>query len=66
VKLMDLKQTCKVNKQIMKLIESKYTELFPAAYNTPEARYYRMLERDTAQAEEALKHGGIATNEDKE
>lgn len=57
---MDLVDTVKVNRQIMKLIVSKYLELFPAAYNTPESRYYHTLERDTIQAERALKAGGLA------
>jgi hypothetical protein len=58
---MDLKATIATNKRILALIQSKYQELWPAAYNTPEARYYRMLERDTAQAEAALTHSGLAS-----
>lgn len=57
---MDLQQTIATNNKIMALIESKYQELWPAAYNTPEARYYRMLFKDTAQAKQALKHSGLA------
>ena len=58
---MYLSATIATNKRILALIESKYQELWPAAYNTPEARYYRMLKRDTAQAEDALAHTGLAT-----
>lgn len=57
---MDLAQTIAINNRILVLIESKYEELWPAAYNTPEARYYRMLARDTDQAKLALSHSGIA------
>lgn len=57
---MDLLQTVNTNRQIMKLIKSKYPELFPAAYSTPESRYYKMLLRDTEQAVEAMKHGELA------
>lgn len=56
---MDLQQAVKINRQILRLMQSKYDQFFPGAYNTPEARYYKLLERDTFQAEEALKHGGL-------
>ncbi len=48
---MNLKQTIKVNKEIMKLIRSKYTAEFPNGYNSPESRYYCRLERDIEGAE---------------
>jgi hypothetical protein len=57
---MNIAQTVKINRQIMKLIKSKYTELFPAAYSTTEARYYKLLRRHTDQAIEAMEHGGLA------
>lgn len=57
---MDLTETVETNKMIMRLIESKYTELFPAAYTNIEARYYNHLLRDTYTAESAMKAGGIA------
>jgi hypothetical protein len=57
---MNLAETIKVNRQIMQLISSKYPELFPAAYNHLDARYYRALLRDTTHAEQAMKHGGLA------
>lgn len=63
---MDLLETITVNRQILKLIQSKYEELFPAAYNTPEARYYKMLHRDTIQAVTALKHGALPIPEAEE
>jgi hypothetical protein len=44
----------------MNLIKSKYDQYFPSIYSTQEARYYRTLERDTNQAIQALKHGGLA------
>lgn len=57
---MDLSETVTVNRQILKLIRSKHDEFFPAAYLTPEARYYKMIERDSIHAVQALKHGGLA------
>lgn len=57
---MDLMATVKVNRQILKLISSKHDQFFPGAYSSHEARYYAKLNRDTIQAEEALKHGGLA------
>jgi hypothetical protein len=44
----------------MKLIASKYPELFPAAYNNIDATYYKRLQRDTQHAEQAMRHGGLA------
>lgn len=61
---MDLSKTVLVNRQILKSIRSKHDEFFPGAYSTPESRYYRMLKRDTEQAEAALKHGGLAVPEE--
>jgi hypothetical protein len=57
---MNLHQQVRVNMQIMNLIKSKYDQYFPSIYSTQEARYYRTLERDTNQAIQALKHGGLA------
>jgi hypothetical protein len=57
---MGLYTTIQINRQILKLIASKYTELFPAGYSTREARYYKALDRDTQQAIDALVHGGLA------
>ena len=48
---MNLKQTISINKRIMKLIRSKYTEVFPNGYDTPESRYYCRLKQDTEKAE---------------
>lgn len=58
---MDLHQTIATNKKILALIESKYEELWPAAFNTPEARYYHMLTKDTVQAEYALNNAGLSS-----
>jgi hypothetical protein len=57
---MDLAETITVNRQIMKLIASKYPELFPAAYNNIDATYYKRLQRDTQHVEQAMRHGGLA------
>ncbi|MBA7607073.1 hypothetical protein ES703_14225 [subsurface metagenome] len=51
---MDLKETIKVNKQIMALIKSKYNGEFPTGYTGPDYRYYECLERDIKQAERYL------------
>ena len=58
---MNLKQAISVNKQIMKLIRSKYTEEFPNGYNSPESRYYCRLERDieTAEAYESVESSRV-------
>ena len=52
---MNFEATIKVNKKIMALIKSKYSEDFPGIHNTPEARYYRRLELDVEEAENYLK-----------
>jgi tellurite resistance protein len=51
---MDLQEQIDTNKEIMRLIRSKYPEDFPDTYNTPEARYYERLKRDTEEAERLL------------
>lgn len=51
---MDLSQQVKVNKEIMRLIKSKYGVEFPGAYNTPESFYYERLEKEIAEAERYL------------
>jgi hypothetical protein len=38
----------------MELIKSKHSDVFPGVYSTPEARYYKILERETAEAEQYL------------
>ena len=50
----------------MHLIKSKYDELFPSGYNTYDANYFKRLNRDTTQAEDALQHGGLALPPDDE
>lgn len=51
---MTLDKNIKVNKKIMQLIRSKYNELFPAGYNTPESRYYLRLQLDVHRARKYL------------
>jgi len=63
---MDLMATVKINRQILKLIRAKYDEFFPGAYSSGEAHYYQRLKRDTIQAEEALKHGGLSLPPDED
>jgi len=63
---MDLIATVKINRQILKLISSKYDQFFPGAYGSQEARYFAKLKRDTIQAEEALKHGGLSLPPDED
>jgi hypothetical protein len=62
---MNLQETVKVNKRILALIESKYTEPPSLWPTSPESRYYGHLLKDTQKAEEALKHEGLAPAIDK-
>jgi len=40
---MTLEATIKTNKEIMRLIKSKYPDIFPTGYNNPDSRYYEIL-----------------------
>lgn len=57
---MDLSATIKINKQILALIESKYSEPPSLWPTSPESQYYNHLVKDTQKAEEALKHEGLS------
>ena len=48
---MDLKITIKINKEIMRLIESKFPHSFPPSYPNPDAQYYKRLAEDVTKAE---------------
>lgn len=48
---MNLKATIKVNKEIMRLIVSKYPDIFPTGYSGPYFRYYKRLKKDVEEAE---------------
>ena len=61
---MDLKQTIITNRNILALIESKYPDPPSCWPQTPESRYYTKLLQDTQHAQEALRHGGLATPPD--
>ncbi len=51
---MNLKETIKINKKIMRLISSKYENFSILNCNTPELRYFQCLKRETEQAENYL------------
>jgi hypothetical protein len=57
---MDLPETVRVNRRILALIASKYTDPAWTIVNTMETRYYIRLHEETLRAEQALEHGGIA------
>jgi len=57
---MDLKDTVKINTQILKLIESKHDDMPSLWPNSPETTYYKCLLADTALAISAIDHGGLA------
>lgn len=61
---MDLRETIYTNGEIMRLVRSKYDDVFPGAYNTPEARYYRILAQDSTRAQGALAHRGLSERRD--
>lgn len=48
---MDFRMTIEINKEIMRLIKSKYPEIFPTGYSGPDYTYYKQLERDIEEAE---------------
>ena len=43
---MTIEKQVQVNRNIMGLILSKYNDSFPIGYNTPEAHYFKQLEKD--------------------
>lgn len=51
---MDLQAQVDTNKEIMRLIRSKYPGDFPLGYNTPESRYYEQLKKEAEEAERYL------------
>lgn len=51
---MNIKEIVKINKKIMKLIESKYPNEFPPAYTDTDYRYYMKLQKDVDAAERHL------------
>lgn len=61
---MDLSTTVILNRKILTLIESKYTEPSSLWPKTPESRYYAKLLDDTRKAELALEHGGLVPIDD--
>jgi len=48
---MDFNTTIRVNKQIMALIKSKYSENFPLAYHNADAVYYGRLAAEVLKTE---------------
>lgn len=55
---MDFRMTIETNKEIMRLIESKYPSDFPTGYSGPDYTYYKRLERDVEDAERQLSYAG--------
>lgn len=51
---MDFKVTIEINRKIMALIKSKYSNDFPLAYNNPDAQYYNRLDAEVFKAEKYL------------
>jgi len=48
---MSFKQTVEINKKIMALIKSKYSDDFPMSYHNADATYYNRLADDVLKAE---------------
>jgi hypothetical protein len=51
---MDLWETIEVNKEIMRLIRSKYPEALQLQWNPLELDYYKQLEAETEKAKQYL------------